>query len=135
MGGSSPSSGGDKGQQLVHAVAGGVAGAVSRLVVGPLDVVKIRMQVQLEPIRQAANSKYHGVVQALRTIVREEGIQVRSAISFARHKDSERHIQHGDCQYKCCSSCNHKYCCSRSKADRHGVLPQPRALLQLGVVL
>jgi solute carrier family 25 (mitochondrial thiamine pyrophosphate transporter), member 19 len=78
MGISARSSGDDKAQQWVHAAAGGLAGAVSRLVVGPLDVVKIRMQVQLEPIRQGANSKYYGVVQALSTIVREEGIQVRS---------------------------------------------------------
>lgn len=78
MGGSTTSREGDKAPQWVHAIAGGLAGAVSRLAVGPLDVVKIRMQVQLEPITQGVNSKYTGIVQALKTIVREEGIQVCS---------------------------------------------------------
>lgn len=79
MGVSTTSSGEDKAaSQSVHAIAGGLAGAVSRLVVGPLDVVKIRMQVQLEPIARGMNSKYTGVVQALRTILREEGVSVRA---------------------------------------------------------
>ncbi len=58
------------------------AGAIARFVIGPLDVLKIRFQVQLEPIKQAAAgskqslSKYTGVKQALKLIVREEGIQV-----------------------------------------------------------
>ena len=66
-----------QGRALVDMVAGGLAGAVSRVVVGPLDVVKIRMQVQLEPIRAGATSKYTGITQALSTIAREEGIVVR----------------------------------------------------------
>ena len=80
MGGSTKSNGDSKAPKWAHAIAGGLAGAVSRLAVGPLDVVKIRMQVQLEPIAQGMNSKYTGIVQALRTIVREEGIQVRASI-------------------------------------------------------
>lgn len=83
MGGSTTSSGDSKAPKWVHAMAGGLAGAVSRLAVGPLDVVKIRMQVQLEPITRGVNSKYTGVIQALRTIVREEGIQVR-ALAYSR---------------------------------------------------
>lgn len=78
MGGPSDSKVHVKAPQWVHALAGGLAGAVSRLVVGPLDVVKIRMQVQLEPIAHGVNSKYTGVMQALTTIVREEGVQVRA---------------------------------------------------------
>jgi hypothetical protein len=35
---------------LLDAAAGAAAGCVSRVVVGPLDVIKIRFQVQLEPI-------------------------------------------------------------------------------------
>ena len=49
---------------------------------GPLDVVKIRFQVQLEPISlHTAMTKrpphYHGFLPAFRTIVAEEGIKVR----------------------------------------------------------
>lgn len=62
----------------LDATAGALAGAVSRLVVGPLDVVKIRMQVQLEPVRRGALSKYTGVGQALKRILVEEGVTVRA---------------------------------------------------------
>lgn len=59
-----------------HAVAGGLAGACARLIVGPLDVVKIRMQVQLEPVARNLSSKYTGLGQALVSIVKEEGVKV-----------------------------------------------------------
>jgi solute carrier family 25 thiamine pyrophosphate transporter 19 len=56
---------------------------VARFLIGPLDVIKIRFQVQLEPIRNAQNaaakqaaSKYTGLGQALATILKEEGVQV-----------------------------------------------------------
>lgn len=62
---------------VADAVAGGLAGAAARLVVGPLDVLKIRFQVQLEPVaRGAPASKYTGLAQAVRTIVKEEGVAV-----------------------------------------------------------
>lgn len=71
----------EKHRAALDAVAGGLAGAVARVVVGPLDVLKIRFQVQLEPIARAHGSsgvsKYTGLGQALATIVREEGVQVR----------------------------------------------------------
>lgn len=74
-----------KGRVLIDAAAGAIAGCIARFCVGPLDVIKIRFQVQLEPIRQlgadgaAAKplpSKYTGFRQALTTILREEGVQV-----------------------------------------------------------
>jgi solute carrier family 25 thiamine pyrophosphate transporter 19 len=62
----------------ISMTAGALAGAVGRFVVGPLDVIKIRFQVQLEPISAvgAASSKYKSLAHAFTTIVKEEGIQV-----------------------------------------------------------
>ncbi|CAI5529243.1 unnamed protein product [Closterium sp. Naga37s-1] len=84
---------------VLDAVAGAVSGGVARLVVSPLDVIKIRFQVQLEPIHaphaaaaatsaagraaatvaagavRASRSKYTGLLQAAREILREEGVQ------------------------------------------------------------
>lgn len=66
----------------VTATAGALAGVVSRFVVHPLDVLKIRFQVQLEPIRcanvtasAAAGSKYTSLTQAALAIGREEGLR------------------------------------------------------------
>lgn len=74
----------------LDATAGAIAGAVARLVVNPLDVLKIRFQVQLEPISRgkastsAASvlSKYTGLRQAFVTIIKEEGIKVGFFIPF-----------------------------------------------------
>ncbi|KAI3429728.1 hypothetical protein D9Q98_010043 [Chlorella vulgaris] len=58
------------------AAAGALAGVVARFVVGPLDVLKIRFQVQLEPIGLGGlPSKYTSMRQALVTIVKEEGVK------------------------------------------------------------
>eukprot|EP00898_Chlorokybus_atmophyticus_P003660 jgi/Chlat1/4295/Chrsp29S04559 len=57
---------------VVDAVAGATAGAVARFAVGPLDLLKIRFQVQLETAKQGA--KYTNVLQAARSIVQEEGV-------------------------------------------------------------
>lgn len=76
MGASGTESTGKSSKGAVHAVAGGLAGATARLVVGPLDVVKIRMQVQLEPVTTGFNSKYTGLRQALCSIFKEEGVKV-----------------------------------------------------------
>lgn len=74
-----------KSNPFIDATAGAIAGCAARFVVGPLDVIKIRFQVQLEPIAKRAagvdptslTSKYTGLRQALTTIVKEEGIQVQ----------------------------------------------------------
>ncbi|VVC96324.1 mitochondrial thiamine pyrophosphate carrier-like [Leptidea sinapis] len=54
------------------ALAGGIAGAVTRLIAQPLDVLKIRFQLQLEPIK--SGSKYSSITQAVVSIIKEEGI-------------------------------------------------------------
>lgn len=69
---------------MVDVMAGAVAGGISRSITAPLDVIKIRFQVQLEPTstrywnglaHQHHPSKYTGILQATRDIVREEGIK------------------------------------------------------------
>ena len=73
-------------------------GALARFVIGPLDVLKIRFQVQLEPIREAAAgssqrlSKYTGVGQALRLIVKEEGVQVSRSWDSASCKSMPKSL-------------------------------------------
>ena len=68
---------GKKRSATIDATAGALAGCLARFAVGPLDVVKIRLQVQREPTVRAAGaaSKYSGFSQALRTIYREEGVR------------------------------------------------------------
>ncbi|XP_022849304.1 mitochondrial thiamine diphosphate carrier 2-like isoform X2 [Olea europaea var. sylvestris] len=67
---------------LIDLTAGAISGAVSRTITSPLDVIKIRFQVQLEPTthwtllqRNAYGpSKYTGMLQATKDIFREEGL-------------------------------------------------------------
>jgi solute carrier family 25 (mitochondrial thiamine pyrophosphate transporter), member 19 len=76
-----------KSRAALDATAGALAGSVARFVVGPLDVLKIRFQVQLEPIANSSatghrishvqvSSKYTSIRQAVQTIVKEEGLLV-----------------------------------------------------------
>lgn len=55
------------------AFAGGCAGAFTRAVAQPLDVLKIRFQLQLEPI-SVNKGKYSSILQAVASIVKEEGL-------------------------------------------------------------
>ncbi|KAL3812870.1 hypothetical protein ACJIZ3_014138 [Penstemon smallii] len=67
---------------LIDSTAGAISGGISRTVTSPLDVIKIRFQVQLEPTTQWAllrrdaygPSKYTGMLQATKDIFREEGL-------------------------------------------------------------
>lgn len=54
------------------AIAGAIAGAVTRAIAQPLDVLKIRFQLQLEPIKKG--SKYSSTLQAVNSIVKDEGL-------------------------------------------------------------
>lgn len=56
------------------AVAGSVSGLITRALISPLDVIKIRFQLQIERLsRSDPNAKYHGILQAGRQILQEEG--------------------------------------------------------------
>lgn len=67
---------------FIDAAAGAISGGISRTVTSPLDVIKIRFQVQLEPTSSLpllrgelyGPSKYTGMLQATRDIFREEGL-------------------------------------------------------------
>lgn len=56
------------------AFAGAASGFITRALCQPLDVLKIRFQLQVEPISKAASSKYHSIPQAVVTIAKEERI-------------------------------------------------------------
>jgi|SRR5579859_2405878 len=53
----------------VTAIAGGIAGLTARFVIAPLDVIKIRLQLQTK-----SDTTYRGAVHAGRTIIAQEGI-------------------------------------------------------------
>lgn len=59
---------------LQYGFCGSVSGMVTRLLVQPLDVLKIRFQLQIEPTSKSITSgKYSGVWQAFKLIYKEEG--------------------------------------------------------------
>ncbi|TKR86867.1 hypothetical protein L596_011374 [Steinernema carpocapsae] len=58
-----------------HSQAGLVSGILSRACIQPLDVLKIRFQLQEEPLRGHTRGKYYGVFQAISLICREEGVR------------------------------------------------------------
>ncbi|KAF2354192.1 Mitochondrial substrate/solute carrier [Trinorchestia longiramus] len=55
--------------------AGGISGFITRMLAQPLDVLKIRFQLQLEPTRKGGGGHYYGLLQAMGRIVREEGVR------------------------------------------------------------
>nr|CAH8862834.1 unnamed protein product [Trichobilharzia regenti] len=56
-------------------IAGGLSGFTVRFLTQPLDVMKIRFQLQVEDIKPTGKSYYSGVVQAFSRIYTEEGIR------------------------------------------------------------
>jgi solute carrier family 25 thiamine pyrophosphate transporter 19 len=73
----------DEGTKRQVVLAGGIAGLISRFCIAPLDVVKIRLQLQIhslsDPIsHQSINGPiYKGTLSTMRAIVKHEGITVR----------------------------------------------------------
>ncbi|KAJ8958143.1 hypothetical protein NQ318_006080 [Aromia moschata] len=65
----------EKLKQFDYAFAGGASGFVTRATCQPLDVLKIRFQLQVEPISHKAVAKYRSIYQAVRVILHEEGIK------------------------------------------------------------
>uniref|UniRef100_A0A182K0P9 Mitochondrial thiamine pyrophosphate carrier n=1 Tax=Anopheles christyi TaxID=43041 RepID=A0A182K0P9_9DIPT len=56
-------------------LAGGLTGCITRFICQPLDVLKIRLQLQVEPIRAgSSHSKYRSITQSVACIYREEGL-------------------------------------------------------------
>jgi len=49
-------------------MAGAIAGCTSRMVIAPLDVIKIRYQVQV-----ASNGPYRGIFQSILHVIKNEG--------------------------------------------------------------
>ncbi|MBN3279600.1 TPC protein, partial [Polyodon spathula] len=57
------------------AAAGSVAGMVTRAIISPLDLIKIRFQLQIEQLSvKNPRAKYHGIWQGCRCILAEEGL-------------------------------------------------------------
>ena len=66
-----------------EALAGAFSGGFSRMIIAPLDVLKIRFQLQVEPVTSSADvyikssrrPHYTSVLQAVSSLIREEGIR------------------------------------------------------------
>lgn len=76
----------DEGTKKQVVLAGGIAGLVSRFCVAPLDVVKIRLQLQIHSLSDPASHRgvtgpiYKGTIPTMRAIVREEGLTVSFSV-------------------------------------------------------
>ncbi|VDK45377.1 unnamed protein product [Anisakis simplex] len=57
-----------------YSEAGLLSGIATRCIIQPLDVLKIRFQLQEEPMHGSRKGKYSGIVQALLLIRKEEGM-------------------------------------------------------------
>lgn len=58
---------------LEYSEAGIISGLFTRAIIQPLDVLKIRFQLQEEPLRGKRKGKYTGVRQSIKLIISEEG--------------------------------------------------------------
>lgn len=63
-------------KDLHYAMAGAISSCLTRFLCQPLDILKIRFQLQVEPInKHSMQSKYHSIPQAIALIYREEGFR------------------------------------------------------------
>lgn len=56
-------------------LAGGISGFLTRALTQPLDCIKVRHQLQIEPIEKHAGAKYTSTFQTLQLMFREEGVR------------------------------------------------------------
>lgn len=56
-------------------LAGGMSGFLTRALTQPLDCIKVRHQLQIEPINKSAGAKYTSTFQTLALMFKEEGIR------------------------------------------------------------
>jgi hypothetical protein len=56
-----------------NAVAGAIAGFTARMAVAPVDLAKIRLQVQQGRLSPTSNLKYRGMIGTMLTVAKEEG--------------------------------------------------------------
>ncbi|KAJ5404461.1 Mitochondrial thiamine pyrophosphate carrier 1 [Penicillium cosmopolitanum] len=70
----------DEGSRRQVILAGGTAGLISRFCIAPLDVVKIRLQLQIHSLSDPASHRtvvgpvYKGTLSTMASIMRQEGI-------------------------------------------------------------
>jgi hypothetical protein len=62
-------------QPLVHFLAGSIAQLSGSVLWVPQDVVKERLQVQKDPLTGAVKGNFTGSLDAVKRIVKEEGIR------------------------------------------------------------
>lgn len=61
--------------QIKAPMAGGISGFFTRALTQPLDCIKVRHQLQLEPIKKNVGAKYTSTFQTLIMMYKEEGIR------------------------------------------------------------
>lgn len=61
--------------QIKAPIAGGISGFFTRALTQPLDCIKVRHQLQVEPIRKDVGAKYTSTFQTLVMMFKEEGIR------------------------------------------------------------
>jgi len=67
-----------EGSVLTNIISGGISGGLARFFVAPLDVVKIRFQLQVNPKIQTMNKPdyfYNSIFDAFTTIYKNEGVK------------------------------------------------------------
>lgn len=68
------------GSGIKDILAGGISGGVTRMLIAPLDVIKIRFQVQTgpswkTPLSHSPGYNYAGILHCIKTIFRDEGLR------------------------------------------------------------
>lgn len=86
-------------------IAGGFAGCITRFICQPLDVLKIRFQLQVEPLSQDhMTSKYRTIMQSTRLVLKEEGLR---AFWKGHNPAQVLSIIYGMSQFSSYEHCNH----------------------------